>query len=454
MHSRNRRMRLALLAAGTAASLIPMQLWAQDGRAAESPAAQRGGTDGPIIVTGSRLQRSTFETPSPVTMLGADDLARRGVTNIAEAITELPSFRDSTGPQTQGFGSFNVGARIVNLRGLGVTRNLILVNSRRFAPSTREGSVDLNFIPSILIERTEIVTGGASAAYGSDAITGVVNVILDRDLEGLKAEADFGISEEGDGERYHAALAYGAPLGDRGHFVIGAEYADQKGIGNCFTRDWCTSGAIVTNPGYATNGMPNYVRSNDNAGFRFNDGGVIYGAQTDLFGVGGITFGPDGEPLPFRVGNPAFGLTQIGGDYIPTYASANITVPVERYSINAHADYDLTEDISVFVDGTYGHVSGELLQTAFFSAGIPMFAPPCRRGSRASRPSPIRSSGRGQGRSPWPACSTISGVASARRKPIAGAWRLASPAPPSAIGTGTAITNTAAPTACSRWRTI
>ncbi len=370
------RIRFGLLAASALVPLAAVPAQAQSAaeeRAAE-PAEEGTGRNAEIIVTGSRLQRSTFETPSPVTMLGGDDLARRGITNVAEAITELPSFRDSTGPQTQGFGSFNVGARIVNLRGLGVTRNLILVNGRRFAPSTREGSVDLNFVPSILIDRTEIVTGGASAAYGSDAITGVVNVILDDDLEGLKAEADFGISEEGDGERYHAALAYGAKLGDRGHFVIGGEWADQKGIGNCFTRDWCTSGAIVTNPGYATNGMPNFVRSNDDAGFRFNEGGVIYGARTDLFGVGGITFGPDGEPLPFAAGSPAFGLSQIGGDYIPTYRSANITVPVERYSVNAHLDYDVTDDISLFVDGTYGHVSGQLLQTAFFSAGIPIFA--------------------------------------------------------------------------------
>src|SRR5690606_5877580 len=183
---------------------------------------------------------------------------RLQVTNVGAIVSQLPAFRPSNNPTTNGFGSFNVGAQIVNLRGLGVTRNLVLVNGRRFAPTTREGSVDLNFIPSILVERTEIVTGGASAAYGSDAITGVINVILDDDLEGLKAEADFGISEEGDGERYHAALAWGTQIGDRGHFVIGGEYADQKGIGNCFTRDWCTPGAVVTNLFYARdNGFPN-----------------------------------------------------------------------------------------------------------------------------------------------------------------------------------------------------
>ncbi len=350
--------------------------------AEEAGSAADGGSDnGPIIVTGSRLQRTTFDAPSPVTTLGGDDLARRGVTNVAEAIAELPSFRDSTSPQTQGFGSFNVGARIMNLRGLGVTRNLTLVNGRRFAPTTREGSVDLNFLPSILMDRTEIVTGGASAAYGSDAITGVVNVILNKNLEGIKAEVDYGISDEGDGDRLHAAAAFGTEIGDRGHFVIGGEYADQKGIGNCFTRDWCTAGAVVTNLGYAGgNGMPNYVRVNDGAGLRFNNAGVVYGGPTDvygigaLFGTGGTTFDSNGDPVAFHTGNPGFALFQKGGDIIPAYINSNITVPVERYSVNAHFNYDVTDDIEVFLEGTYGHVDGQLLQTSFFNTAIPIYA--------------------------------------------------------------------------------
>jgi len=383
-HSLTSAIRPCLLAASALGVLAAAPALAQAQSAgAPAPAERTPAADAErtIVVTGSRLGQSTFETPSPVTVLGGEDLARRGITNVAEALTELPAFRDTTSPTTQGWGSFNVGARIVNLRGLGVTRNLVLVNGRRFAPTTREGSVDLNFVPSILIDRTEIVTGGASAAYGSDAITGVVNVILDTDLEGLKAEADFGISEEGDGERYHAALAYGARLGDRGHFVIGGEYADQKGIGNCFTRDWCTSGAIATNAGFAANnGMPNLVRSNDNGGFRFNNGGVIYAAPTgptapfNLFGTGGITFDENGQPQPFRVGNPSLGIVQVGGDTVPTYSLANITVPVERYSVNAHVEYELSDNLTVSVDGTYGHVSGELLQTAFFNPALPIFA--------------------------------------------------------------------------------
>src|SRR6188768_1653247 len=113
-----------------------------DERTASAEAGSQDG--GPIIVTGSRLARTTFDTPSPVTVLGGADFAQLQITNVGEGVAELPAFRPSNNPSTNGFGSFNVGAQIVNLRGLGVTRNLVLVDGRRFAPSTREGSVDLN----------------------------------------------------------------------------------------------------------------------------------------------------------------------------------------------------------------------------------------------------------------------------------------------------------------------
>ena len=200
----------------------------EDLEAPAEPAADGAQADEAIIVTGSRLARSTFDTPSPVTVLGGADFAQLQITNVGEGVAELPAFRPSNNPATNGFGSFNVGAQIVNLRGLGVTRNLVLVDGRRFAPTTREGSVDLNFIPSTLVSRVEVVTGGASAAYGSDALAGVVNVILDTELEGFKAQLDQGISGEGDGRNLHAGIGYGAAFaGNAGHFVIGGEYSDQ-----------------------------------------------------------------------------------------------------------------------------------------------------------------------------------------------------------------------------------
>ena len=381
----------SLTAVPAAAQQAPASAGPED-RAAPAESNADGSADGQaIIVTGSRLARSTFDTPSPVTVLGAEEFDRLQITNVGEGVAELPAFRPSNNPSTNGFGSFNVGAQIVNLRGLGVTRNLVLVDGRRFAPTTREGSVDLNFIPSTLVSRVEVVTGGGSAAYGSDALAGVVNVILDTRLEGLKAQLDYGIAEEGDGENLHAGIGYGSAFaGGAGHFVIGGEYSDQKKVGNCFTRDWCEVGAVVTNTGFAAtpaapngNGLPQYVRSDNNAGWFFNPSGVVSRLNNasgigntiaNSRGTGAVTFGTGGAVLAYRAGTPAAGLSQVGGDLYATYTDVDLVAPVERYTGFAHVDYDFTDSLRGFVEGSYGHVDGATYQAAYFSSTIPIFA--------------------------------------------------------------------------------
>ncbi len=376
------------------AALAISSLWETGAAAQDTPAdraapAESSADDAEggqaIIVTGSRLARTTFDTPSPVTVLGGADFAQLQITNVGEGVAELPAFRPSNNPSTNGFGSFNVGAQIVNLRGLGVTRNLVLVDGRRFAPTTREGSVDLNFVPSTLVSRVEVVTGGASAAYGSDALAGVVNVILDTKLEGLKAQIDQGIAEEGDGRNLHAGIGYGTAFaGGAGHFVIGGEYSDQNKIGSCFTRDWCEVGAVVVNPGFAAgNGMPQYVRSDDNAGWFFNPSGVVSRVNNaaglgntiaNSLGTGAITFTSAGGVLASQAGTPASGLSQVGGDLYATYTDVDLVAPVERYTAFAHAEYDFSDSFRGFLEGSYGHVDGGTYQAAYFSSTIPIFA--------------------------------------------------------------------------------
>jgi outer membrane receptor protein involved in Fe transport len=333
-----------------------------------------------VVITGSRIARSGFDTPSPVTTMGEEELRALSVTNIGAAVSQLPAFRASTNPTTNGFGSFNVGAQIVNLRALGVTRNLILVDGRRFAPTTREGSADLNLIPSMLIERADIVTGGASAAYGSDAVAGVVNVILDKKLQGLRAQVDYGVSDENDGDDYHASLAGGADfLSGRGHFVLGAEYDKQDGIGNCFERTWCKPGAIVSNAAFNTpagvgNGLPNFLRSDSNAGYWMTTGGVVAGTNAvqirNLFGTGGIQFDSSGNPVAYTPGQLTGGTTAVGGQVNPAYADTNLTVPVKRYTLFGHGDLDITDNLKGFFEASYGYVTGSVLQSAFFDTAI------------------------------------------------------------------------------------
>ncbi len=208
-----------------------------------------------IIVTGSRVARSTFDTPQPVTVLNQKDIQNLNLNNVGEVMKELPSNSNFFAANNVGLGNFNVGAQLVNLRGLNPffgTRTLTLVDTKRFVPTTTGGGVDITLIPSMLVARTETVTGGASAVYGSDAIAGVVNIILDTQLEGLKGQVDYTqTTHHGDGKEYHASLAYGTGFaGGRGHFVIGGEYQKTNAIGICSdVRDWCsTSYGMFTNP--------------------------------------------------------------------------------------------------------------------------------------------------------------------------------------------------------------
>ncbi|MEO6340549.1 MAG: TonB-dependent receptor [Caulobacteraceae bacterium] len=368
-----------LLSSALSAVMISGVAQAQDAAPAEGTDVQE------VVVTGSRIVRSGFTTPTPVTVLGQAQFEQLNVTNVGNVVNQLPAFRPSTTPQTNGFGSFNVGGTFINLRGLGVTRNLVLVDGHRFAPVTREGTVDLNLIPSGLVERTEVVTGGASAAYGSDAIAGVVNIILNKRFNGVKGQVDAGISNEGDGVDYHASIAAGTDFfGGKGHIVFGAEYDKQIGIGSCFTRSWCEPTGSVTNTGVsAVASLPTIVRGDHNTGFLPNQAGVISFLNNstaatanirNLFGTGGVIFNTAGQPIAFTQGNPASGTAMIGGDLTASQQFTQVLVPSERHDLYAHGEYDFSDNVRGFLEGSYGHTEGVTLQSVYFGAPISIFA--------------------------------------------------------------------------------
>ncbi len=179
-----------------------------------------------VTVTGSRIRRDDFSNPQPTTVVGGDLLENLGIVNLGDAMANLPSNVGNNTPTANPGGNFFNGSNIANLRGLNPffgSRTLTLVDSRRHVPTNQGDGVDLNFIPSILIDRMEVVTGGASASYGSGAIGGVTNILLDRDLEGGKVQVDFGQTAEDDGDDIHYGLAYGLAIGDNSHFVVGYE---------------------------------------------------------------------------------------------------------------------------------------------------------------------------------------------------------------------------------------
>ncbi|AUW58973.1 TonB-dependent receptor [Sphingobium sp. SCG-1] len=178
-----------------------------------------------IVVTGSRIVRDGSQAPSPMTVSAAEDLNKVAPTSLIAGLTQLPQFSGSlTNTSARSIAAI-VGNHgdFVNLHAIGAVRTLVLQDGRRLAPTTFTGLVDTSIIPQLLVKRVEVVTAGASATYGSDAVSGVVNFILDDKFKGLKGVVQGSIASRGDNENYRVALAYGAQLGDRINIVASVE---------------------------------------------------------------------------------------------------------------------------------------------------------------------------------------------------------------------------------------
>lgn len=337
-----RRGSLGVLAAAVAAALAVPRLASSQEQSEE------------IIVTGSRVSRSGFDSPQPVTAINAEQIENLGLVNVGDVARTMPQNTPFFSETNVGVGNFNVGAQLANLRGLNPffgTRTLTLVDTRRVVPNSEGSAVDLTLIPSMLVERMDVVTGGASAAYGSDAIAGVVNVILNTDLEGFRAQIDFGQTTESDGDDLHGSFGFGMPFGDddRGHFLIGAELQNQDAIGPCSSfRDWCAeSWAVHTNPGFAGgNGLPNFVVAPSSK---------LPTTETGLFTPFGGTqqqFTADGRNLqPYDPGLFAGFFTRLGGDgNLTSYEFSNLRPEIERRALLAHVSYELSDSLELFAE--------------------------------------------------------------------------------------------------------
>jgi outer membrane receptor protein involved in Fe transport len=319
--------------------------------------------DEEIIVTGSRVSRSGFDSPQPLTSIDQTQIQNLGIVNVGDVVRTMPQNTPFFTETNVGFGNFNVGAQLANLRGLNPffgTRTLTLVDTKRVVPTSEGGAVDLTLIPSMLVGRTEVVTGGASAAYGSDAIAGVVNVILNKQLEGFKAQVDYGETSQGDGGDTHGSFAWGSGFGenDKNHVLVGAEYQKQDTIGPCSkTRDWCKDAwGVFTNTGFNTpagvgNGLPNFVLGSPGK-FPTSSTGVFtpLGGAPQQFNENGTAL------LPYDPGRFPGAFARFGGDgTLLAYDLSSIRPDVERYSVLGHADFALTDDLNFFVEAAYAH---------------------------------------------------------------------------------------------------
>jgi iron complex outermembrane receptor protein len=189
--------------------------------------AQSAGTSSveSVVVTGSRVISDAANSPTPLTIVSADDLKATAPASLPDGLNKLPVFQGSQSITRPGDGSQNFASSTLNLRNFGAQRTLVLLDGHRATPSNSDGTVDIDTLPQALIQRVDIVTGGASAVYGSDAVTGVVNFVLNRKFDGFKADINSGISTYSDAMSYNLNLAAGTDLfGGRGHFETAVEY--------------------------------------------------------------------------------------------------------------------------------------------------------------------------------------------------------------------------------------
>jgi iron complex outermembrane recepter protein len=298
-----------------------------------------------VIVTGSRVIQNGNSAPTPVTVLATDQLRNTAPGSLADGLAQVPQFRSSSRP-----GSFlnsqNSTGAFLNLRGLGASRTLVLLDGRRTPPTTTEGRTDINTYPSLLMQRVDIVTGGASAAYGSDAVSGVVNFILDSRFSGLKGEISAGTSRYKDSDAKNVALAWGKSFLDgRAHFVGSIDYSDNKGVKTGENRAWNRKQwNIIPNPTFATDGRTANLWRSGVTGAQLSPGGLIYAGP-----LKGTQFLTGGVAAPFQFGSEVSGGTMIGGDG-PWSTRSSFATPIETLTTFGHLTFDVNDALSTFVE--------------------------------------------------------------------------------------------------------
>ncbi|HWJ69221.1 MAG TPA: TonB-dependent receptor [Sphingobium sp.] len=332
----------ALIALSAAGLLGPSVAFGQE-------SVDEGSAPQEIVITGTSIVRDGFSAPTPVTVVGMERLESSATSNIADYVNTIPVFSGSQTPISGYHNSSNAAAGVntLNLRNIGSSRTLVLIDGQRSVGSGVAGLVDVNNIPQDLVTRVDIVTGGASAVYGSDALSGVVNFVLNKSFTGTKAELSGGGTTHGDGYNWKASLTHGFSfLGGRGHFIASGELTKDYGI-HGVPRDWNDAGqAIINNPAYTpTNGAPQLIRVSQASLYTATWGGIITNTA-----LANTTFGPGGIPSQFHLGSIVSNPYTVGGDWASNQSNTlQSLTPEERSArIFVRASYDITDNINIF----------------------------------------------------------------------------------------------------------
>lgn len=349
---------LASMSLMSVASFAVPQAFAADDQAEE-------GVTEEIVVTGSRVKRSDFNSASPITVITGQSILESGFTNLGEAL------RSQAVAGTAGFNQQSTlsggGSTSIDLRNLGDSRVLVLINGKRvasFADALANQAVDLQFLPQAMIERVDILRDGASAVYGSDAISGVVNVILKERFEGVDFGAGTGISGEGDGQTYNGHFVMGA-TSDRGSLMLGLEYSYANNIPQR-DRDWARTSITA-------------LGATVNNGSFFSPGGFYFGTN-DVFCTVPKAFG--GDEITNDLANcpslqPGQAITDPSQVQMNRYDYAleqDLYVANEIYTAAAYGTYNLTDSVEGFIELQYSKRQGEsILDGNPGSTGTPAF---------------------------------------------------------------------------------
>ena len=324
-----------------------------------------------VRITGSRVITDNVRSPTPITSVSVDEIMKTTPSDVPDALNKLPEILGSRTPRTQGNASTNNGGNVLSLRNFGPSRTLVLLDGHRVPPSNQDGSVNVDILPQMLLSRVDIVTGGASAIYGSDAVAGVVNFVLDKQFTGLKVKADVGISEYGDGEQGQFGVAWGDELfGGRGHFETSLRYRAQDMV------------PISARP-YGENGQAWLLAGNGSPGNPFVNVPYSRVFNSGTFGnvncgtacpYNAYTFNQPGVLSPMVHGTPT-GTANLesGGDgaYVK---NGTFRSQVDMKDWFGRLSYDFTDEVNGYLQATWaeaGNKSNWITWVVSPSAGRP-----------------------------------------------------------------------------------
>ncbi|HKQ45475.1 MAG TPA: TonB-dependent receptor [Rhizomicrobium sp.] len=336
-----------------------------------------------VVVSGSRISIGGFEAPTPVTVVDTEKLQSNAYGHIAESVRQLPMVNGnptSFGASQGGAAPGNAGANILGLRNLGGNRTLTLFDGQRVVNSNLTGGVDTTTLPSAIISRVDVVTGGASAAWGSDAVAGVINFVIDKNFVGFKGSVQGGETTSGLVRSISADAVWGSNFfGDRGHLELAFSYNKRPDTVLLTEQKWYRGTYAVTNtaPGAGTSSAnPQFVLA-DHVGLAHRtQGGLILSstAGTGTVGVGGVTalapanalrgirFVENGRVEQVNFGNITGGNISNGGTLTDADSEARwqtIGGPNTTYTLFAHGSYKLTDTIKASVQLNYGYFTGK-----------------------------------------------------------------------------------------------